>query len=160
MSLSYKRKPVPVDGKTQDWPRVVAKDLNSIIRGYMFAVFFVEPATASEVLWLHPCAVNFSIPADWGPRITDGVTEYAGVIPSVDVNPTATFAITVRRKPRGSSVYATIGTWSISTAGLLTATTLDNAQVDIVRGDVLKWVAPASADATAAEMAFTVIGMT
>lgn len=155
---SYTRRSVPVDSKRGDWPRLVADDLNSIVRAYIFTMFFTTTPTASEVLWIHPVGIPFSIPADWGPMITDAVPHYAAIDYTVGTNPAASFAMDVQRKPVGAA-WATMGTWTLSTGGVLTAVTAGNAQIDFVRGDGFRVIAPSIAVATVANVAFTVRGM-
>ncbi|CDO36062.1 hypothetical protein SPHV1_230001 [Novosphingobium sp. KN65.2] len=53
----------------------------------------------------------------------------------------------------------TIGTITVGTDGSVTATTASGTSKSIAAGDVLKIVAPGTADATAADMAFTIIGV-
>jgi hypothetical protein len=96
---------------------------------------------ASEVLCFYVAADAFTIPANM-----------AGTQVNVGTNPAATFAIDVQKN--GS----TIGTISISTGGVATLTTTGGTSKSIAAGDVIKFVAPGSADATIANVAINVKG--
>lgn len=149
---------LPVDNRTKDWGRRVATDLNSLLRKYIWAFHVIGTPDASEVLCIHPAGASFYIPADWGERIEGGATRYAALEYSCDTMPTSSFTVTVYRKPYGETSYTQIGTWTIGTDGVMSATTTDNKPQDFAAGDVFRAVAPAVADATADNMAFTIIG--
>ena len=161
MTASFTRNPIPVDNRIKDWPRLVAQDLNAIERGYIFASFFTVTPGNSEILIIHPVANAFSIPADWGVMVTNGVTHYSAVEYSIGTHPIGTCALLVQQlKPGG--VWTTIGTWSVAPSGQLTATTVasasGNKQIDFARGDVFRYKGPASADGTIANCGFTIVG--
>jgi hypothetical protein len=107
----------------------------------LIAFFFTTTPTASEVLGLYVAADAFTIPANM-----------SGAQVKVGTNATATFAIDVQQN--GTS----IGTISIATSGTATLTTTSGASKSIAVGDVIKFVAPSSADATIANVAITVKG--
>lgn len=107
----------------------------------LVAFFFTTTPTASEVLALYVAADAFTIPANM-----------SGTQVKVGTNATATFAIDVQQN--GTS----IGTISIATSGTATLTTTSGTAKPIAAGDVLKFVAPASADATIANVAIAVKG--
>jgi hypothetical protein len=109
--------------------------------GRPIAFFFTTTPTSSEVLALYVAADAFTIPANM-----------SGTKVDVGTNATATFAIDVQQN--GSS----IGTISIATSGTATLTTTSGTAKSIAVGDVLKFIAPASADATIANVAITVKG--
>lgn len=110
---------------------------------YILPAFFTTTPTAGEVLMIHVAGASFTIPAD-----------FAGALQSyVGTNPTATFDLTVKQNG------TTIGTISVATSGAVTATTDGGTAKAIAAGDRLTIEAPASADATAANMAFTIIGV-
>lgn len=109
--------------------------------GRPVAFFFTTTPSASEVLALYVAADAFTIPANM-----------VGSQVKVGTNPTATFAIDVQQN--GSS----IGTISIATDGTPTLTTTSGTAKSIAAGDVLKFVAPSSADSTIADVAITVKG--
>jgi len=109
---------------------------------YIASFFFTSAPTSSEVLFLHVAAVAFTIPGNFA----SALQSYVGT------NPTASFALDVQKNG------ATIGTITVSTGGSVTATTTSGTSKSIAAGDVIKIVAPGSADATAANMAFTLIG--
>jgi len=109
---------------------------------YTFAAFFTSVPTASEVLLIHCAGDAFTIPANFA----SALQSYIGT------NPTATFALTLTQNG------TTIGTLSVSTSGVVTATTASGTSKAIAAGDVLKLIAPGTPDTTAANMAFTIIG--
>jgi hypothetical protein len=105
---------------------------------------FIATPAASERLAIHPVGRPFTIPAN-----------FAGALKSyVGVNPTATFVLTYSTLALGA-----IGTLSISTGGVVTAATTGGLAIDIADGDVLFCDAPLTPDATAANMAFTILGV-
>jgi hypothetical protein len=113
------------------------------VTSYIFSVAIIAVATAAEVVGLHVAGKAFTIPANFG---SGALLSYVGT------NPTATYAIDVQQNG------TTIGTISVSTSGVVTATTTSGAAKSIAAADVLKFVAPGTADATGANMAFTIIG--
>jgi hypothetical protein len=160
MSNSYTRKPIPVDSRRQDWPRIVAQDLNGIERAYCWAFDLLTPALANEVVHLHTVMQDFSIPYDWGEHTIDGVKKYAGVIASVDVFhlPPALFNFQILLKRAGEDIFHLIGSWFIQTDGSFTANTYLNRQVDVGKGDTIKVVAPPVAQPTFFQACFTFVG--
>ncbi len=107
----------------------------------LIAFFFTTTPTNSEVLGLYIAADAFTIAANM-----------SGSQVSIGTNPTATFAIDVQKN--GSS----IGTISISTSGVATLTTTSGTSKSVSAGDVIKFVAPSTADTTIANVAVTVKG--
>jgi hypothetical protein len=103
--------------------------------------FFTTTPTASEVLCLYIAADAFTLPAN-----------LSGSQVSVGTNATATFALDLQKNG------ATIGTISIATSGTATLTTTSGTSKSIAAGDVLKVVAPGTADATIANVAITLKG--
>ena len=118
------------------------------VTDYSFSFFFISTPTVSEVLALHVAGRAFTIPANFS----------GGLQSAVGTNPTATFAIDVQRQVGGAGAFSSIGTISVSTGGVVTATTVSGTSKSIAAGDVLKFIAPSPVDSTAANMAFTVIG--
>ena len=110
---------------------------------YIISAFFTTVPTASEVLLLSVAGAAFTIPANFASALRS----------SVGTNPTATFNLDVQNN--GTS----IGTISVSTGGVVTATTVGGISKAIALGDVLKLVAPVTPDTTAASMAFSIIGV-
>lgn len=108
---------------------------------YSFSFWFTEPPAASEVLTILVADQAFTIPAN-----------FAGLQSSVGTNPTASFAMDVQRNG------VSIGTITVATDGSVSAATIGAAAKAISSGDVIRVIAPATADATAADMAFTIIG--
>jgi hypothetical protein len=107
----------------------------------LIAFFFTTAPTTSEVLCIYAAVDAFTIPANM-----------SGSQTKVGTNPAATFAIDVQNN--GS----TIGTISISTGGVATLTTTSGTSKSIAVGDVIKFVAPASADASIANVSINVKG--
>lgn len=114
----------------------------SLLSKYILPLFFTTTPTDGEVLLLHVAGADFAIPANF----TDALESYVGA------NPTATFALTVAQNG------ATIGTISVSTGGVVTATTTSGTAKAIAQGDLITITGPGTADTTAANMAFTIIG--
>lgn len=110
---------------------------------YILPFFFTSTPTSSEVLMIHVAGADFTIPANFASALES----------EVGTNPTATFDLDVQQNG------VSIGTISVSTGGVVTATTTSGAAKAIVKGDVLKTIAPGSADSTAADMAFTILGV-
>jgi len=99
--------------------------------------FFTAAPAANAVLFLH--------------TFTDSCTlldDFLGAVGKVGTNPTATFDMIVQING------ANIGTISVSTGGVVTFTTTGGAILPAA-GDVLKVVAPASPDATIANVSVT-----
>lgn len=110
-------------------------------RGYILPFFFTTTPTDGEVLLLHKAGADFTIPDDF----TDALESYVGGYPD------ATFDLTVARNG------VTVGTISVSTGGVVTATTISGA-IAVAQGDLITITGPGTADTTAANMAFTIIG--
>jgi hypothetical protein len=83
------------------------------------------------------------------PRDIDFAANFAGAVGHIGTNPTSTFAMDVTVNG------ASIGTISVSTGGVFTFTTTGGTAKAMVAGQRLEVIAPASADATAADLAVT-----
>lgn len=103
--------------------------------------FTAKPGDA-EVMLLTVFAENVTFLEDF-----DGAESYVGT------NPTATATLTVRKNG------TTAGTISISSAGVVTFATTASEPLSFVAGDVLQIDAQATADATLANCAFTLLGV-
>lgn len=131
---------VPVtDGGTGASTAAGARTNLGLLR--LVGFFFTTTPTASEVLCLYVAADDFTLAAN-----------LSGSQVNVGTNPTSTFDIDVKKN--GS----TIATISISSGGAATLTTTSGTSKSIVAGDILKFIAPGSADATAANIAVTLKG--
>lgn len=108
---------------------------------YSVQFWFTGTPAASQVLTIHVAEADFTIPAN-----------FVGLQSSVGTNPTSSFAMDVTRN--GES----IGTITVSAAGVVSAATSGGAAQVIEKDDVLRVIAPSAIDATAADMAFTIIG--
>ncbi len=124
-------------------------DTGGITLDYNLGLFFTSTPTASEVLALHIAAVAFTLPANFASPNSKGV---------IGTNPTASFAIDVQRQVNATGAFSTIGTITISTGGAFTFATASGTAKAIAVNDVLKFVAPGTADATAANAAITILG--
>jgi hypothetical protein len=111
-----------------------------VARPYDFGFAKAETPDVDEVLGKVVIPRAMSLPDD-----------FAGARGHIDTNPTATFDIDVTKN--GSSV----GTISIDTGGVFTFTTSGGA-VSLAAGDVIRFVAPNPADATAAGISATLVG--
>lgn len=116
---------------------------------YRFGFFFTTVPTASEVLCLHITPVAFTIPANFATPNAVG---------AIGTNPTGSFAIDVQRQVNATGAFSTIGTITISTGGAFTFATASGTSKAIAANDVLKFIAPGSADATCADVAITMQG--
>jgi hypothetical protein len=103
--------------------------------------FFTTTPASSEVMAIYVAVDAFTIPANM-----------SGSQVKVGTNPAATFAMDVQQN--GTS----IGTLSISTGGTPTFTTTSGTAKSIAAGDVLKFVAPSTADTTIANVAVNIKG--
>ncbi len=110
---------------------------------YRFGFFFTSTPTSSEVLCLHVAPVAFTFPANFATPSAQG---------NVGTNPTSSFAIDVKNNG------TTIGTITISTGGAFTFATAGGTTKSVAAGDILKFIAPSSADATIANVAITLQG--
>ena len=101
------------------------------------------PPGASELLFKWIATRDLTLPAD-----------FSGAVGHIGTNPTSTFDLDVALD--GSS----IGTVSVSTAGVFSFTTTSGTEKSVTGGQRLEVVAPGSADATAADIALTLTAST
>jgi hypothetical protein len=121
--------------------KATADGLEFVSDAYDFGFVKAATPTSSEVIGKVVASRAVSLPAN-----------FAGSVGHIDINPTSTFDIDVTKN--GSS----IGTISISTGGTFTFTTSGGTAQSVAAGDVIRFVAPSSADATAAGIAATLVG--
>jgi hypothetical protein len=100
------------------------------------------PPTSSEVIAVTCVVRDVYFPAD-----------FTGSVGNIGTNPTLTFDIDVQDDT------VSIGTISIGTGGVFTFTTTSNTAKLVAAGSVLEFIAPVSADASAADIAATLLGM-
>lgn len=105
------------------------------------AFFFTSTPASNEVLALYTACESISLPAN-----------FTGAVGNVGTNPTGSFVLNVQKNG------ATVGTITIATGGGFTFATSGGSAVSLVSGDQLKVVAPASADATIANVSITLKG--
>jgi hypothetical protein len=115
--------------------------LEFVAHAYDFGFVKAETPSSSEVIGKVVIPRAITLPAD-----------LAGAAGHVDTNPTAQFDVDL------TDGGASIGTISIATGGTFTFTTVDNTAKSIAAGSVVRFVAPASTDATVAGLAVTLIG--
>jgi len=108
---------------------------------YRVGAFATTSPSANEVLLLHPATDAFTLAAN-----------LAGSVVKVGSNPAATFALSVTKNG------TTVGTISISTSGVVTLTTTGGTTVVFAAGDLLSIVAPATPDASIANLAISLRG--
>jgi hypothetical protein len=108
---------------------------------YDFGFIKAATPTSDEVIGKVVIPRDITLPAD-----------FSGAFGHVDTNPTAQFDIDVTDD--GSS----IGTISIATDGTFTFITAGNTAKSVTAGSVIRFVAPASTDATVAGIAATLVG--
>lgn len=126
-----------------DVTNVATARVNLGLATYILSTFATTTPTASEVLMLAVAGAAFTIPANFT----------AALRSTVGVNPTASFVLDVQNNG------TTIGTITISTGGVVTATTVGGTSKAIAVSDVIKIVAPAVADTTAANIGLTIVGV-
>lgn len=110
---------------------------------YRIGFFFTTPPTSSEVLALHVATDAFTFPANFASPDSKG---------AVGTNPAGSFVLDVQKNG------VSIGTITISTGGAFTFATASGTSKSIAAGDVIKVVAPGSADASIANVAITLRG--
>lgn len=116
---------------------------------YMVSLFATTAPTASEVLAIHIVTDAFTFPANFASPDSKGV---AGT------NPAASFVLDVQRQVNATGAFASIGTVTISTGGAFTFATASGTAKSIAVNDVLKIVAPATPDASIANLAVSLRG--
>lgn len=109
---------------------------------YIFGFFFTTTPTSSEVLLHHVAGAAFNFAGN----LSGDLQSYVGT------NPTSSFDLDVQKNG------ATIATITVDTGGAVSATTPSGAAQAVAKGDRITVVGPATADATAANMAFTFTG--
>lgn len=87
------------------------------------------------------------------PRTVTFPADFSGSLGTIEVNPTATFAIDVKDDA------VSIGTISISTGGVFTFTTVSGTEKIVAAGSKVTFVAPTTVDATAAGISYTLAGL-
>ncbi len=117
-----------------------------------FPIFFSQPPLADELLWRYtvPEGGAFTFPANFA-----APNSYGGV---PDVLPTAAFALRMQRRVSGSGAFATIGTLSVSTAGVETFATTGGVAIPVAEADTLRCLGPTTPDATIAGYSATLKG--
>jgi len=104
------------------------------------AQFSNTPITL-QVFRTVPVVRAITIPADFVNSFGD-----------INTNPTASFVIDV------TDDGTTIGTITVSTGGVVTFATVGNVAIDVVAGSILRFIAPAVVDATAADLILGIAG--
>jgi hypothetical protein len=108
---------------------------------YDFGFVKAETPTSSEVIGKVVIPRDMTLP-----------TDFAGAAGHVDTNPTAQLDVDV------TDDGGSIGTISIAADGTFTFTTAGNTTKSVAAGSVIRFVAPASVDATVTGIAVTLIG--
>jgi hypothetical protein len=128
--------------KTSGWASTGWKWVSTTAtRAFDLVSGFVGAPTAGLLVYLATMAHTINFAAN-----------FSGSYGTVGTNPTATAVFTVLN---GAT---TIGTISISTSGVFTFATTSGTSKTAVAGDRLKITAPGTADATLADVAFTLAG--
>lgn len=110
---------------------------------YILPFFFTTALGDGETLLIHVAGAVFVIPANFA----NALESYVGS------NPTSAFTLDIQRNG------ATIGSIEVGTDGDVTATTVSGTAKAVAAGDLITVIGPATADATAANMAFTILGV-
>lgn len=113
-----------------------------VVRHYRFGGFATTPPTAGEVLAEHVVTDAFTLPVDM-----------VGSLARAGDNPAQPWTLDVQRNG------ASIGSISLSTAGVSSFVTLNREPVSVAAGDVISFVAPQTADAALARLCFTLKGV-
>ena len=130
---------INIESDGTDWLELVVAGVGGI---YDLGLSFAGTPIASEVMG------RLSIP-----RLVVMSADLAGSVGHVGVNPAAPFAIDVQDDG------ASIGTITISTAGVFTFTSAGGAAVNIAAGSLVTFHAPASADASIVDISATLFGV-
>ncbi len=156
---SYARLPQAVDNRRGDTQRLMAQDLNSITRGYIWGFDVLTPQTVPDE-WLHSHVVvaPFSIPANWGPVVTNGVSHYTGMDWHFQDAPSANMNWTLFHYHRADDTVTTLGHWYFRTDYGFSADTTDDKQIDFSARDVLIVQAPTVVEDELARATFTIWG--
>ena len=109
--------------------------------------FMGGPPTSSQLLYYAVPRLEVTFAADFG-----------GSVASIGTNPTASFAINVYDASSPSDAGTLIGTVTFNTSGAPTFTTVGGTEKVVAAGRCIKFIAPASVDATAANIAITLAG--
>lgn len=107
-----------------------------------FPFFFTTTPSSSELLAQFSVVESISIPPN-----------FLNSVGHIGINPSATFILTVKKN--GST---TIGTITVSTAGVIAWATTGGLAQPLVSGDYVTFEAPATADSTIANVSVTVKG--
>lgn len=115
--------------------------------GIDFIYHGASPPSASEWLggYSFPVAVTFPI-------------NLSGAFGHINTNPTASFAIDLRKNATSTATGTSVGTVTIATGGTYTFASAAAAEVSFDIGDHLSAWAPSSADSTANDFNFTLLG--
>lgn len=123
---------------TDEW--VLGGDFGGLLN-YVVGAFAVSSILTNEILLDHPAVSAFTFPAN-----------FAGSQASVGTNPAASFIMTVLKNG------ATVGTITISTAGVTGFATTGGSSISVAVGDVITVQAPATPDAAIARLRFSLKG--
>lgn len=108
---------------------------------------FAGLPTANAVLDAFVAGREITFPAD-----------FAGSSGYIGTNPTSTLTLTIKSGGTWANDGTTVGTISISTSGVFTFATDGGTAKVISAGTLLKVIGPGSVDATAKDVAFTLLG--
>jgi len=114
-------------------------------KNYSVGFGFTTTPTASEILLLHTFSETITFP-----------DEFLGSVGRIRTNPTASFVLTVQKNVAGSGI-TTVGTITVSTAGVFTFTTTGTTVV-FAPTDELAVIAPVTPDTTAANVSINLLG--
>jgi hypothetical protein len=120
---------------------------NAALPAFTWGFYAPGTYTANQLIVAYTFTRAVTFPANWG---AGGSNPPSG---KVDVNPTGSAVLTVKKNG-----ITTVGTATISTSGVYTFATSGGTTVSFVNGDDIEVYAPASADATLAGARFTIQG--
>lgn len=111
---------------------------------YDIALFIEGVMTASETVFKFACVRAFTVP-----------TNFAGSVVIAGTAATASSTMSIGRIPTGSTTNTQFGTLAFAAAG--TIPTLTATQTSFAVGDTMTFIGAASADATLANIAITIL---
>lgn len=115
---------------------------------YVYSFFLIDTPQDTEVFAMHIIGNACSIAADFA----GSLLSFIGTNPTTDP-----YLIDVQKWDTGTTAFVSIGTISITAAGVVTATTAGSLAIPLVAGDVIQFVDNSGGDASLANASFTLL---